>query len=234
MALVETSLKPISSAVKYELPKGMSRKTVTMRVGAETTVKLGTVLGKVFAGTATATAVAGNAGDGTMGTIAVGGTAKAGVYKLTIIEPGTDVGEFIVEDPSGIQVGVGTVGTEFVGGGLTFTLADGANDFASGDAFNITVVKTSEKYKPAVETATDGSAAFAGIFVSTQDGKLEQTFAANTDYPVVVLVRDAMVSAEGMILDSSYNTDAKKQVIYDAMEAAAIVVAETKAIGPLL
>lgn len=234
MALVETSIKPISNAIKYELPKMMSRKTVTLRVSADTTVNVGTVLGKVFAGTASGAAVAGNTGNGTMGAVTVSGTAKAGVYKLTILEPGTNLGDFSVEDPDGIIIGYGTVASAFSAGGIAFTLADGATDFAGGDAFEITVVKTSEKYKPAVETATDGSKVFAGIFVCTQDGKLSQTFTANTDYQVVVLVRDAMVSAEGMVLDATYDNATKKQVIYDAMEAASIVVAETKAFGPLL
>lgn len=233
MGLLETSIKPISNVVKFELPKMMSRKTVTLRVAAETTIKVGTALGKVFAGTASAAAYAGNTGTGTVGSITVSGTAKAGVYKLTIVEPAIDAGKFTVEDPDGVLVGTGTVAVAFSGGGLAFTLSD-ATDFVSGDGFNITVVKTSEKYKPAVETATDGSKVFAGIFVCTQDAKLEQTFAADTDYQVVVLVRDAMVSAEGMILDATYDNATKKQVIYDAMEAASIVVAETKAFGPLL
>jgi hypothetical protein len=169
-----------------------------------------------------------------MGAVTVSGTAKAGVYKLVILEPGTNLGDFSVEDPSGVIVGYGVVASAFSGGGLAFTLADGSTDFAGGDAFDITVVKTSEKYKPALETATDGSKVFAGIFVNTQDGALKQTFAANTDYTVIVLVRDAMVSAEGMVLDATYDDATKKQVIYDAMEAASIVVAETKAFGPLL
>ena len=40
-----------------------------------------------------------------------------------------------------------------------------------------------------------------------------------------------MVSAEGLIFDSSYDNAAKKQVVYDAMEAKDIRVSENKDVG---
>ena len=100
----------------------------------------GHVLGKVTVGAATAAAFASNAAStGTCGTVTVSAGAKAGVYKVIIIEPGTNAGKFTVEDPGGITVGVGTVASAFSGGGLAFTIADGATDFSSGEGFNITV-----------------------------------------------------------------------------------------------
>lgn len=92
------------------------------------------------AGAAVGAAVAGNTGNGTITAApTVGAGAKVGVYRAVCIEPATDLGKFTVENPDGVTVGVATVGTEFVGGGLTFTIADGDTDFVSGDSFTITV-----------------------------------------------------------------------------------------------
>jgi hypothetical protein len=86
-----------------------------------------------------------------------------GDYKLTITEPATNVGNFIVEDPNGKYVGQGDVASAFSAGGLAFTLADGSTDFAAGDGFDITVSALVEKeveYNPA---GTDGSQIATGI-----------------------------------------------------------------------
>jgi hypothetical protein len=89
--------------------------------------------------TATAAALGTNTGNGTMGTITVSTGAVPGVYVLRIIEPGANVGTFVVEGPNGVQIGDGVVATAFSAGGLAFTLADGATDFVAGDSFAITV-----------------------------------------------------------------------------------------------
>lgn len=99
----------------------------------------GCVVGGTFSATASSAALGTNTGNGTMGTITVSAGAKQGVYTLTIIEPGANVGTFVVEDPDGLQIGDGVVGTAFSAGGLAFTLADGATDFVAGDSFAITV-----------------------------------------------------------------------------------------------
>lgn len=93
---------------------------------------------------AVAAAVAGNTGNGTMGSVTVSAGAKEGVYKLTIVEPGSNVGGFIVEDPDGINIGTGDVAAAFSAGGLAFTLADGGTDFAVGDQFTITLTPSTE------------------------------------------------------------------------------------------
>lgn len=116
----------------------------------------GAVLGQVTVGSATPAAVAGNVGNGTIGAVTTGAGAKPGVYRLTCIEPATNAGKFTVEDPDGIEIGVATVAVAFTGI-LGFTIADGATDFASGDAFTITVAAGTLQYKRAVAAATDGS-----------------------------------------------------------------------------
>ena len=107
-------------------------------------------------GAATPAAAEGNTGSSGTIAAAVVGAAKAGVYHVTCIEPATNAGTFLVEDPDGIEVGVATVAVEFVGGGLTFTITD-ATDFVAGDAFTITVAAGSSAIGFAAEAA--GSAA---------------------------------------------------------------------------
>ena len=87
-------------------------------------------------------AVAGtNTGNGTVSAIVVTEEegAMPGVYDVVFIEPTTNLGTFIVNDPNGELVGDGVVGTEFDVGGITFTISDGSTDFVAGDRFAITV-----------------------------------------------------------------------------------------------
>lgn len=89
--------------------------------------------------TGSSAALGTNTGNGAMGAITVTAGAKIGNYTLTIVEPGANVGTFVVADPDGIQVGDGAVASAYSAGGLAFTLADGATDFVAGDSFTITV-----------------------------------------------------------------------------------------------
>ena len=97
--------------------------------------------GPGVAAAGTGAAVAGNTGDGTITAApATGANAKVGTYMITCIGGDTDAGEFQVEDPDGIVLGVAVVGSAFsTGTHVTFTIADGATDFDEGDAFTITV-----------------------------------------------------------------------------------------------
>jgi hypothetical protein len=120
-------------------------------------LKRGAVLGKtVSAGTASS-APGTNTGNGAMGAITVAGDAQPGTYQLKITKAAANAGDFEVTDPLGQLVGLGTVAVAFAGAGLSFTLADGAIDFAVGDSFTISVTAITEKYKLAARDATDGS-----------------------------------------------------------------------------
>lgn len=90
--------------------------------------------------TAAGSEAAGNTGNGTITDAPTAGAGvRVGRYIATIVEPGSNVGDFIVQDPDGITIGTGTVATQFVGGGLTFTIADGSTDAAVGDQWYIDV-----------------------------------------------------------------------------------------------
>jgi hypothetical protein len=137
-----------------ELP--LASRKATMKSGEAARTR-GAVLGRTAtAGTIAGAAAAGNTGNGTIGSLSVGGRAKEGVYVATIIEPATNLGNFIVEDPDGVNVGSGVVGTAFAGP-VNFTISDGATDFVAGDRFLITVSAVTYKYIRSVAAATDGT-----------------------------------------------------------------------------
>lgn len=151
---------------------GVSRSRDAIVVASGQNLVAGAVLGVSTAGTATAAADAGNTGDGVMGAITVSGSASAGDYKLTIIEAAANAGAFSVENPNGEVIGSGNVAAAFSDGGLAFTLADGATDFAAGDIFVITVVPTSLSYVEYNPAGTDGSQNVAGILFDNTDATL--------------------------------------------------------------
>lgn len=98
------------------------------------------VAGGTFAATGVGADDGGNTGAQTITAApTIGAGAKEGVYVITITEPASDAGVFQVEDPDGVVVGTGEVGTEYDADGLTFTISDGATDAASGDVHTITV-----------------------------------------------------------------------------------------------
>lgn len=98
--------------------------------------------GAAFAATAVGAADAGNGGAGAItASPAVVAPAKQGAYKIIQIAGGA-TGAFAVYDPDGVFVGNGVVGTEFVGGGLTFTVSDPGADPVIGDSYTVTVTYT--------------------------------------------------------------------------------------------
>lgn len=89
------------------------------------------------------TADAGNTGDGVMTLAAVPAGAQVGTYRVVFVEPTANLGTFIVEDPSGVEIGTGVVGTAF-SNQIAFTIADGATDFIAGDAISVAVTETED------------------------------------------------------------------------------------------
>jgi Bacteriophage lambda head decoration protein D len=165
-----------------------SRESVTVLSGQN--LKAGAVVARHL-GAATPAAFAGNTGNGAMGAVTVLADAKPGVYKLVIIEPATNAGRFTLTDPDGVVVGVGTVAVAFAGPQLSFTLADGATDFAAGDGFDITVADGGKvkEYNPA--TAAGGARAYGVLW--------DDVDASASDKPGVALVRDAEVNGSELV-----------------------------------
>lgn len=232
MPIVGLEPKNLSTLVKHEYAgvRGYCRKMVSFKNAANTDLAFGTVLGKrLVGGAAAAVAGASNVGDGAMGAITVADGTAPGNYVLTVTSESSDAGGFEVSGPNGALVGTGNVDAAFSGGGLSFTLADGAEDFDTGDTFVITVTGTYE-YDVLTNTASDGTAVPAGIYI----GKINGTFGvdyeditANTATNVIALVQGpAVVGKAELVLDASVNSDAEKQAVYDGLEALGIVVAD--------
>lgn len=195
---VKTEGQHAGEFLKSEANGTRSREAIVILMGE--TLQAGHVLGKVLTGTASAVADGSNTGDGAMGAITVGSGAQAGDYVLTITEAATDAGVFQVVDPEGDVVGIGAVGTAFNGGGLSFTLADGAADFAVDDFITITVDAGSGKYVEWDPSATDGSEIAAGILYDNVD-------ASAADKNAVGVVRDAEVNGAELIYFTGATTD---------------------------
>lgn len=201
---VQTQPKYAGDWLKYEEENLICREQVTILggVGAPRVLTSGQVLGRVNTGAAVAAAVAGNTGNGAFGAVTVSG-AKQGVYRLTCIATAANAGKFQVEDPEGKVVGVATVAVAFTGGGISFTIADGATDFAVGDSFTVTVAG-GFKYVAFDDTATNGAQNAAGILLNAV------TAPTSVDTKAAAIVRGpAIVSAMGITWPSSADATEK-------------------------
>ena len=170
-----TTLNEGAHAGEFLISEGngwQSRRAIAVLLGQ--VLVAGAVLGKVSLGAGSSVAGA-NTGDGTMGAITVGADAIVGDYSLTIKTAAANAGDFEVIDPQGDVVGTGTVGTAFSGGGLSFTLADGAADFVVNDSFTITVAEGSNKYVEHDAAGTDGRAEAVAILFDAVDATAADT-----------------------------------------------------------
>ena len=118
---------------------------------------------------------------------------KTGVYQVRF----TAATAFTVTDPSGLQVGTGTVGTAFATQ-IKFNTAAGGTAFAAGDGFDISVVSTS-KYVPSPATSADGSDQAMAI-------NLLQVDATSADAVVAVIANAAEVVGAALTYDASISS----------------------------
>ena len=191
-------------------------------IAASQTLVVGQILGQVLVGalTGTAAALGTNTGNGTVGSITVDAGAALGDYTITILEPATNLGNFVVERPDGVIDGHGTVGTAY-NGTVNFTLADGATDFVAGDSFRVTVVAADAtaqaQYKALNLSATDGTQTAAAIIhdaVTTGVGVTES---------VAAVTRSAEVNGN-LITYPAGASDAEKLAIRVLLAAKGIIV----------
>lgn len=188
-----TEARRPGACILSEAERSRSRDNVTL--AASQTVLANGLLGKVGAVGAADAAVGATvgAGDGvlTLANPKTGAGVKAGVYKVIFVEPATNAGAFVVEDPDGIVVGNGTVGVAFTGV-VKFTVADGGTDFAAGAYIPITVTVAAPadagQYKAWDPDATDGSqvpAAVSIYAVTTGAGETRKIAVINTDAQLI-------------------------------------------------
>jgi hypothetical protein len=193
-----------------------SREAVTVLSGQN--LNAGAVLGrKLVSPTIGAAAALGtNTGNGAFGSVTAGanGAIQRGAYKVSFVEPTTNLGTFVVYDPSGQYLGDGVVGTAF-DNEITFTIADGATDFVSGDAFTIAVTAGTYKVKEYNPANTDGSQRVYGVLYDNVD-------ASSADHAGVAIVRAAEVRDADLSWFSGATTT-QKQTAKDALAAAGVI-----------
>lgn len=178
MSLIETP--KIVAFVLSEADGFLSRENAVV-TQAGTAVKSGALLAQVDAGAGTYAVDAGSTGNPTAGTVVVGAAAIPGVYTITF----TAATKFDVEDPNGVKIGSGTLGTAFSKAGLGVTLTAGGTAAVAGDRATITVAAGSGKYVPYTAGAAAGPAA-ALLYQSLP--------AATGDVKAVVFTNDCEVN----------------------------------------
>jgi len=175
--------------------KSFVRNAMTLLQDAGRTIALafGTVLAilRVAVGSVTAGS---NTGDGTVTNLALaaGVIPLVGDYVLECIEAVTNGGIFKLEDPNGNLVasnltmfaGAGET-TDFIAGGLSFTITDGATDFIVGDSFTL-AVDAVNKLVPFDETAVDGSQVPFYIYMGSEIAAADIVAGDVTVYNILV------------------------------------------------
>lgn len=152
-------------------------KGITLLAG--TNYPRGSVVGKITRAIAAVVPKVGNTGNGTVTGAALKGSSRIGSYLATCIAAAANGGTFSVTAPDGTRLADAKVGTAYVTDHITFTINDGATDFAVGDAFTIPVVAGSGKYHLVDKTAVDGSGDIDG----------------NTDADMVIVSEDTDATA---------------------------------------
>lgn len=182
----------------------------------------GTVIGLVAIGTVIASVKpGGNTGNGVL-TVdpsdPVLPGAVAGTYRATCIAIAANGGTFRVEHPNGSVLGDVAVGQTFADQ-IKFSIADGATDFALGDAFLLAVSLGAKKYAPSPEGETVGiEGAETAVAVTLYGGD-----ATEEDVAVAIIARDAEVNLSKLVYDSTVNSAPKKAIKVAQLSASGII-----------
>lgn len=205
-ALVKsTEPKALTDVAPHLVSEHWSLDTVTITGGA---YEMGTVLGKVTAGTVptTGTAAGGNTGNGTCATVTGGVDVQPGDYTIRCKVAVANGGVFEVLNPKGACLGLARVGTAFVSPEINLTLNDGATDYAVEDAFTVTVPGGDGVYTLHDPAAIDGTAHAVAVLATDCD-------ASAADKKAPVIARGAVLDAAGLAWKSGMTTNQKNAAI---------------------
>jgi hypothetical protein len=156
-------------------------------------------------GKPTAAAVAGgtNVGNGTSSAVTTNGYAPTlGVYTVEF----DDATHFIVSAPNGQEIGHGTTGVAFSGGGLNFTITAGGTAFLPGDSFTVIVSAGAGLWVTCTATAVDGSQNAAGICFGLSDASLNNIHGA-------IVTRACEVNISELVWDPSMNATSQANAL---------------------
>lgn len=135
------------------------------------------------AGTAAGYPLASNQGNATIGPVTTSAGAKIGDSKVQVASVMSGVATYLVFDPDGGVIGIGTSGVPFNQGGLSFTLSANTVAMQTGDAYTIVVLG-----KPldltgitfAMQVRTEATDAVVYADANTSNGQLLNGLTAGT------------------------------------------------------
>lgn len=217
-----TRPRTLGDLIAVEYDANYCRDSVTYLAGSGSVrvISQFMVLGEINTGaqTVASSAKAGNTGNGVLGSLTADAGAPEGAYSVLFVEPASNAGAFAVFRPDGTLDGEGAVGAAY-NGSVNFTIADGATDFVSGDAFTVTVAYADgSKHVQVDATATNGAQYAGGIAVhnvNVPDG---------TDAPGSALKRGPLiVRAEELVWPANV-TAAQKHTWTQQLQARGILV----------
>lgn len=178
---------------------------------------LGTVLGKITAGTVPITGIAGtNTGNGTCASVTGGVDVQPGIYAVSCVLAETNGGLFQVKSPSGKLLGIARVGVAFTHAEINLTVGDGSTDYAAGDSFTVTVPAGSGKYAALDVNNVDGTYHAAAILADNVD-------ASTADQAAPVKSRYVVVDADFLAWPDGI-TDAQKAMAIAELQARAVII----------
>lgn len=193
MALTETT--HAGGFILSEANGNRSRENGVLNAGQHLTA--GAVLGRIL--TATGEAVVGNTGNGVLTVGDIGKSVKIGDYSLVCVAAATDAGTFNFYSPDGVLIRQVTVGGGAAANDhITVTIADGATDFAAGDAFTITVA--GGDYSELDPAGVDGTQVAQAVLYAGVDATLADTACA-------VVVRDTTVNENELVWPTGITAD---------------------------
>lgn len=220
---------------EVELEGGKYRDDI-LRFDAADTFAKGTILARrAVLAAIVAAADAGNTGDGTVTAASVVAGAVVplvGAYVLRCTEAVVNGGVFRLEDPNGaiiaadLRLTVGAGGaTVFEVGGMTFTVTDGATDFAAGDFFTLTT-SADGKLVPFAPAGSRGDQLPLAVLT------YEVTKTGAGTEPIRALVAGC-VNKDRLLIDVDGNGDNITDAHLDQLRAHGIVAQDVKQLSVL-
>ena len=160
---IYTESYTLGDVLKYEQLNKHSRDQIV--VLAAQTLSVGSVLGKVTAGSVptTGTLTAGAGANGTMTSVTGGVNVKVGSYIMRCVKAVSNAGDFEIKDPDGNIIGIATTGVAFTHNQINFTINDGATDYSVGDYFTVAVPAGGGQMRAINFSGVDGSTHAVGL-----------------------------------------------------------------------
>ncbi len=191
----------------------VTRGTIVLAAGFGV-LTAGLVLGEQVVGSTAVEAVEGaNTGNPTFGAIAVSAPAVPGPYTMRM----QDATHFTVENPGGVEIGHGVLGTAFNAGGLSFTATVGGVACVGGDSFTLTPAAGSGNYAPYDPTQNDGTEVASAIL-----GSEFKDTTSSTQTAAALLRGPARVNQQELIWGPNVTTSPQQTAALAALAALGI------------